>query len=97
VTKKSKKKVRLWIECPTCSGHGEIPLPEILAKPLEVIGRHDGIDTLSLLLEYGFAYGGEDYGEAIKPTAMNNRLVRLLEYGFVTRTRRGKLWVWRKA
>jgi hypothetical protein len=82
----NRKKKPTYIQCPHCLGHGEIPLADIYVDVLIVVRSHAEIETLDVL---------EKLDEKINPSALCNRLYRLMELGFVTRRRHGKCWVWK--
>jgi len=84
----SKKKSRVWIQCPKCVGHGQIPLSPVLATTLSQVARHKEISTIDLVAKLSLK-------EKIEPTALNNRLVALFEMGFVDRRHQGRSWIWR--
>jgi hypothetical protein len=69
------------IDCPKCKGTGEIPLPDGLAATLKHVPWHYEICAERV---------HEKLGEHVGLTAINNRLARLLDLGFVNVRRDGK-------
>ncbi len=75
------------VKCHACGGIGEVPLkPELLETLMALprAGMH-AAEVASFLRS-----------ESTK-NAMNNRLEDLRSLGLVTRSRRGKFWIYRKA
>lgn len=71
------------LECPTCQGSGEIPLPENLSVLLPILkSRPDAtVEEVRIRLSDDITVNG-----------VNNRLTKLVELGFATRRRVGKFF-----
>lgn len=81
------KKLDLSITCPKCHGTGRTLLTPDLTRTLEIVRQKGKIDAVSLRE----IMDGE---HAFHATAYNNRLNELMELGFVTRTRSGRVWLY---
>lgn len=71
------------LECPTCQGTGEIPLPENLSVLLPILkSRPDAtVEDVRIRLN-----------DEITPNGVNNRLTKLVDLGIAKRRRVGKFY-----
>ena len=77
------------IECRSCGGSGYIEMPEELWIVLFALDGHP--NTAAVVLE-----SLNNMGEYISVNAVNNRLERLRDYGFLIRKKMGRSWVYQE-
>ena len=77
---------RPWIQCDSCMGRGQGPMPNGLFDALCTLkrGRTLTAESIHAII-----------GKGIGLHAINNRLVKLETLGFVTRTKKGKTYLWK--
>lgn len=73
------------LKCECCGGMGKRPMSDDLHETLEAVIHLKSAHSAQVV---------EAIGYSCAPTAMNNRLAELMRLGFLTRTRRGKFWVY---
>jgi predicted transcriptional regulator len=71
------------LECPTCQGKGEVPLPENLAVILPILRSRPDATVEEVRIRIS---------DEITVNGVNNRLTRLFDLGLVTRRRVGKFF-----
>ena len=83
----SKAKRGPKIPCSCCDGTGQVGLPAILLRVLELVqeGHRSARDIYTVLKEEGVD---------VKQTAINNRLEYLRQLGFLTRQKVGRFNVY---
>ena len=83
----SKAKTGPKIPCICCNGTGEVNLPGILLRVLELVqeGQQTAKDIYAVLKEEG---------ADLKQTAINNRLEDLRQMGFLSMRRQGRFNVY---
>jgi len=80
------KSVAPKVPCPTCTGTGQIDLPDHLVRTLAVLRKIKRATPPQLK---------ELMSDPIGVTGFNERLDTLLSYGMVARERNGRAWVYR--
>lgn len=81
---------KIWIQCPQCLGHGEVPMPSGLLDALQIVQKHGkgGITAAEIHALCG------DF-DRVKVTAINNRLTKLQELKLVKQSeKKGKYLIW---
>lgn len=71
------------IQCPTCEGKGEVPMPYWAAETMALFKTDVRRDSENVRLRIS---------DAISRNGVNNRLERLRGLGLLERTRQGKWW-----
>lgn len=77
-----------WIQCPSCMGHGQIPLSRSMLTTLEAVKKGYNQTAIEILERIRPM-------ENIKISAIHNRLVFLERNGLVKRVKKvGTCWRW---
>jgi hypothetical protein len=77
------------VTCPHCKGSGRAPLSAILQATYDAIPKRAAVTAQDVFRALADPYINE-------PTAINNRLAALKDFGVVESERRGKLLFWRR-
>ncbi len=84
-SKRPQKKTPTMIECPTCKTPAKVPLGDELQATL---------DRIKPKMAFTAAQLHEKSKDCVSVNAMNNRLEKLRELSLLTRTRRGRNWLY---
>lgn len=71
------------LECPTCQGKGNVPLPESLAELISILRSRPDATVEEVRVHLN---------DEITSNGVNNRLTKLVDLGMVQRRRVGKFF-----
>ena len=83
----------LQVECRRCKGTGKVEIEPSLFQTFTILQKR-GKSTATDLHPIINKAIVKAHGHEISATAVNNRLADLYSFGFVTRTRDGKRWIY---